>query len=273
MSSSEGEARPEAPVGPGGATSEDSFYGGRFHLVQPRGHGYRSGLDALLLAAAIPRAATGRLVDLGAGAGAVGLAAAARAPALRVTLVEREPEMAACARFTLALSANAALAGRIDVVEADLTLPRPAREAAGLSDGGFDLAATNPPFYGAAHRRSPDPLRAAALASPDPQALARWFAVAAALLRHGGGLAAILPPAVLGTVLSACEGRFGALALTPVHPAPERPAIRLVLTARRGSRAPSSVERPRFLAGEAGRPSVFADGIAAGTVGIGTLTA
>ena len=45
------------------ATRCDRFYGGRFALMQPQGRGYRSGLDALLLAATLPATATGRLAD------------------------------------------------------------------------------------------------------------------------------------------------------------------------------------------------------------------
>ena len=58
-------------------TRIDAFWRGRFALVQPVGQGYRSGLDALLLASTLSTDAKGRLADLGAGAGAVGFACAA----------------------------------------------------------------------------------------------------------------------------------------------------------------------------------------------------
>ncbi|MFC0209530.1 methyltransferase, partial [Chelativorans intermedius] len=54
----------------------DAFHRGRFHLVQPAERGHRAGLDAMLLAGAVPRAFCGQLADLGAGAGAAGLAVA-----------------------------------------------------------------------------------------------------------------------------------------------------------------------------------------------------
>ena len=47
----------------------DAFHRGRFWLVQPRQTGHRAGADALILAAAVPSAFSGRLADFGAGAG------------------------------------------------------------------------------------------------------------------------------------------------------------------------------------------------------------
>ena len=48
----------------------DAFHRGNFWLVQPRGKGHRAGMDAMMLAAAVPSHFAGRLADFGAGAGA-----------------------------------------------------------------------------------------------------------------------------------------------------------------------------------------------------------
>ena len=61
--------------------TEDALLGGRVRLLQPR-RGYRVAVDAVLLAAAIDAAAGERVLDLGAGVGAVGLCLAARVPGL-----------------------------------------------------------------------------------------------------------------------------------------------------------------------------------------------
>ena len=56
----------------------DAFLGGRLTLRQlPSGH--RAGTDAVLLAACVPPNAKGLGVDVGAGVGAAGLSALARA--------------------------------------------------------------------------------------------------------------------------------------------------------------------------------------------------
>ncbi|RFC63293.1 methyltransferase [Fulvimarina endophytica] len=228
-------------------TRIDGFYGGRFQLVQPARIGYRSGLDALLLAATVSPDARGRLLDAGAGAGAVGFAASVRAPGLTATLLEREPVMAGCARQGLQLAANSGLRGRVRVVERDL-LEKSAAQAPGEDAiGSYDHLLTNPPFRLPSDRVSPDPLRAAALNAPSPDFLAGWFRACLSLLRDGGRFAAILPPAVLPICLEVLSGRIGGPALTAIHAGEGEPAMRLVATGRKGSREPLVFLPPRHL--------------------------
>ena len=59
--------------------------------------GHRVGLDAVLLAAAAAGLPARRIVDVGAGVGAVGLALARRYPEAEVDLVEIDAETAALA--------------------------------------------------------------------------------------------------------------------------------------------------------------------------------
>ncbi|WP_102960291.1 methyltransferase [Mangrovicella endophytica] len=254
------------------ASSRDAFYGGRFMLCQPRGRGFRSGLDALLLAACLPADASGDAVDLGSGAGAVGFAAACRCPALRLTLVEVDPGMAGLCRQGLDLPDNAGFADRLRMVEADATAPRAIREAAGLHDGAFGTVLSNPPFNPQHHRRSADHLRARALSVADPAFLPRWIAVAAALLKPGGTLAMVLRPENLPAVLGSAGNRLGDLRIVPVQARSGEAAMRILLRAVRGSRAPLSI-RPSIVLHEAdGSPSETGIAIAAGamTVDFGT---
>ena len=117
-----------------GAHTTDAFHRGDFWLVQPKRAGHRAGMDAMMLAAAVPGSFSGRLADFGAGAGAAGLAVASRCPAARVVLVENAPEMAAYADLTLAYPGNAHLRERAEVLHADVSLAGKARTAAGLAD-------------------------------------------------------------------------------------------------------------------------------------------
>src|SRR6266699_1255879 len=73
--------------------TEDPVLGGRLRLKQPR-RGHRVGHDAILLAAACPARAGERVVDLGAGVGAAGLALALRAAGIEVALVEVDAGLA-----------------------------------------------------------------------------------------------------------------------------------------------------------------------------------
>jgi tRNA1(Val) A37 N6-methylase TrmN6 len=214
----------------------DAFHRGAFHLVQPALKGHRAGVDAMILASAVPDGFSGRLVDLGAGAGAAGLAVAARCPGSQVTLVERSVFMAGFARRTLAHPLNTDISRRVNLIEADVTLTGRARVAAGLPDNGFDFAILNPPFNAEADRRTPDAVKAEAHVMPKDM-FERWIRTAAAIVKPGGGIAIIARPASIGEMLDALSGRFGGLMLVPVQPRADEAAIRIVVRGTRGSRA------------------------------------
>lgn len=213
----------------------DAFHRGRFHLVQPATKGHRAGLDAMLLAASVPRDFAGSVADLGAGAGAAGFAVAARCARARVKLVERAQEMVACARASLALPENEPLAARIEVLQADVELTGRARSQAGLAERCVDFAVMNPPFNAAPDRASPDTLKRQAHVMA-PGLLERWIRTAAAIVTPGGGLAVIARPASLPDILLALEGRFGAPEVLPVHARDDAEAIRILVRARKGAR-------------------------------------
>ena len=69
----------------------ETFLDGRVKVTQPES-GFRSGLDAVMLAAAVPAASDQTALELGAGSGAASLCLAARVGGLRVTGVERDQD-------------------------------------------------------------------------------------------------------------------------------------------------------------------------------------
>lgn len=231
----------DAPVQP--------FLGGRIALAQPR-TGHRAGTDAVLLACAAPADFAGHAYDLGAGTGAAGLAVAQLAPAARVTLVEIDPDLARLARDNVLRNA---LAGRVMVVEADILAARADRRAAGLASGSAELVLTNPPFLDPQSARlSPDPARQRAHAMP-VGGLAAWIAAAADLLVTGGQCITIHRADALADLLQACTKDFGAVTVLPVQPRADQPATRVLLRARKGSRAPLSLRPGLVLHDAAGR--------------------
>lgn len=237
----------------------DAFHRGDFHLVQPV-KGHRAGMDAMMLAAAVPGSFRGRLADLGAGAGAAGLAVVSRCPEARVLLVERSPETADYASRSIALDSNSRIHGRAEVLVADVTLTGKARAAAGLEDAAFDYAIMNPPFNKANDRASPDLLRRGAHVMDD-ELFERWIRTAAAIVRPRGGMALIARPQSLPAILAAVEGRFGAAQIIPILPRNREPAIRIVVRSIRASRAPLSLMPPLAIHDEGDRFSAAADAI------------
>ncbi len=214
-------------------TTIDHFLGGRLEIEQPASGRHRAGLDALLLAATVPETASGRLVDLGAGVGTAGLAAALRAPDLAVRLAERDAE---ALRLAAANIRRNRLETRASVVEVDLLGRAGPREAV-LPRETAEHVILNPPFWRAgAVRRSPRPARAAAHVL-DAGGLEDWARVAAATLAPHGRLSLIFRGDGLDEILAALAGRFGAISIRPIHPRDGEPAHRLLVTAIKGSRA------------------------------------
>jgi tRNA1(Val) A37 N6-methylase TrmN6 len=214
----------------------DTFLGGRITLVQPT-KGHRAGLDAALLQALVPHDASGRAVDLGTGVGTIAFCVAARSPGLRVVGVEREADLVASALAALALPENADFAGRVAVIEADVADRRVLRDRPELGKPA-DWVLMNPPYRAPGREQpSPDPLRRSAH-SAETGALGLWVRTAANLLKPGGRLGLIHRADALPEVVQAIAGRFGDIRVLPVHPSSEAAATRILVRARRGSRAP-----------------------------------
>src|SRR4051812_19116393 len=96
--------------------TEDRLMGGRLRLRQPK-PGYRAGMDAALLAAAVEASAGERLLEAGCGAGAALLQVALHCPGARLTGVERDPAAGALARDNIGLND---LADRVEVLPGDV---------------------------------------------------------------------------------------------------------------------------------------------------------
>jgi tRNA1(Val) A37 N6-methylase TrmN6 len=239
-------------------TTEDAFLGGQLRLRQPRS-GHRAGHDAVLLAAATLAREGDRAVEFGAGVGTAGLSLARRAGSLELTLVEVDPRLARLARENAAL--NAILAS---VVVLDVTASSAAFAAAGLKPDGFDIVLMNPPFNDAArHRASPDPARASAHVSAEAM-LPRWVQAAMRLLKSGGHLTLIWRADGIAEVLASLGGGFGSLAILPVHADAAKPAIRVLVRAIKGGRAPTRILSGLVLNDESGVPNKHAAAILAG---------
>lgn len=236
----------------------DVFFGGSLRLTQPR-TGHRSGTDAVLLAGAAPDAQC--VVDLGSGAGAVGLGLLALGRAQRALLVERDPANAAFARANIALNGFAEKAA---VIEADITARAAVLHAAGLEKGMADLVVCNPPFNEPGrHRTSPDAARAAAHEmSPDGMPL--WLKAAARALSGNGRLVMIHRPEALPWLLPMIAARFGNLAVLPVQAREGEAASRVLIGGRLNSKAPARLLPALVFHGADGRFTGRAMAIQAG---------
>ncbi len=235
--------------------TEDLWLGGRLTLVQPK-RGHRVGTDAALLVAAAGAARQGRIVDVGAGVGAVGLALAKSSALASVDLVEIDPELAELAESN---ATRNGLRVRTRVLRLDVLDPRERREA-GLVESA-NCVVTNPPFFDAAAvRASPDKGRARAHVLLRA-GLVDWIEASLAMLAPGGRFLMIHRPDALATILAAIGTRLGSLALLPVHPAADASAHRLLVSGVKGSKAPLRIVPALILHGADGRLRGEADAI------------
>lgn len=218
------------------ATTRDAFLDGRLWLTQPE-KGHRAGHDALLLAASLTPKPGAHAVDLGAGVGTAGLALAGRCAGIRITLVEIDPALAALAAGN---AADNHLADRVRALALDVNASAGIFAEAGLPPGCADAVLMNPPFNADnRHRPSPDRQKARAHMA-DEALLPHWVRVARRLLVAGGDLALLWRPEGLVDLLPALRG-FGDIAIRPIHGRPDAPAFRLLVTARKASRAPLKI--------------------------------
>lgn len=228
----------------------DLFLGGTLHLSQPPRGSHRAGTDAVLLARLIAPGPGAVVCDVGAGTGAVGLACARIEPGCRVVLVERAPELADLARGN---AERNGLAACVAVIRADVLAPAAERRAAGLVPGMADVVLTNPPYFEPGrHRPSPHAGKAEAHDLP-AGGLEAWIRTCTDLLRPRGRIGLIHRADALHACLDALRNRFGAVELRPVHARAERPAIRVLIRAVKGSRAPLGLLPPLVLQGADGR--------------------
>jgi tRNA1(Val) A37 N6-methylase TrmN6 len=255
---------PDLPAGlgspaPAGELTEDRWLGGRLTLTQPK-RGHRVGTDAALLVAAAGDAQQGRIVDVGAGVGAVGLALAERSSLASVDLVEVDPKLAQLAESN---AARNELEARTRVLRLDVLNSRKRREA-GLAESA-SCVVTNPPFFDArAVRASPDEGKAQAhvMARAGANAtLADWIQASLAMLAPGGRFVMIHRPEALSAILAAIGSRLGAIALLPVHPTIGASAHRLLVLGVKGSKAPLRLAPGIVLHGADGRLTAEADAI------------
>lgn len=203
--------------------TEDTLLGGRVRLLQPR-RGYRVAVDAVLLAAAVDADPGTRILDLGAGVGAVGLCIARRVPHCHVVGIELQPELAALAERNAALNG---VSDRLRTIVHDLAEPLP------QALGTFDHVVTNPPYLAAAVA-DPSPDASKALATVESSAaLARWLEVATAALKPAGTLTLIHRRDRLDEVTTRlAKLGWGDLAVKPLTP-----AQRVLVRARRANSA------------------------------------
>lgn len=205
----------------------NGFLGGQIVVSQPS-TGFRSGLDAVMLAASVPAdhpAGGSKALELGAGTGAASLCLAARATDMRITGIEIAPDLVAIANANAAANA---MAGRVHFECADvLNLPPTLTRQ-------FDHVFANPPFYAPGGQTSPNAAKARAKA--DDGTLADWLRVGLKRTRSGGTFTVIVSADRLSDALGSLPN--AGITVFTLWPKAGVAAKRVLIQVRRGAKSP-----------------------------------
>ncbi len=199
----------------------ETFLDGRVKIAQPE-QGFRSGLDAVMLAASVPARDGQTALELGAGAGTAGLCLLARVPGVTLTGVEINQGLVALAHDNAAANGMTARFVAADIFALPAELKR-----------DFDQVFCNPPFHGEG-QASPDAARAAALM--DEGRLEDWLKLGLQRTVSGGFFTAILRADRLNQALAALPEK--GVAAFPLWPRAGEAPKRVIVQARKGSHAP-----------------------------------
>jgi tRNA1(Val) A37 N6-methylase TrmN6 len=217
-----------AEASPDNGVVENTLLGGRVRLRQPA-KGYRAGMDAALLAAAVAARPGDRVFEAGCGAGAVLMQIAARRTGVVLAGLEREPPAADLARQNAELNDAG---DRATIVTGDVAAGFKA-----LDLPAFDWAVSNPPFFDdETALRAPAPGKRAAWIADD--GLTAWTGILMAAVKDGGRILMIHRADRLADILSLLGDKCGSFAILPIQPFADQPAKRVLVRAIKRGKAP-----------------------------------
>ncbi|MFP4314349.1 MAG: tRNA1(Val) (adenine(37)-N6)-methyltransferase [Alphaproteobacteria bacterium] len=205
-----------------------SVLNGAVRLQQIEG-GFKTSIDAVLLAASCPAKNGQSILDLGCGVGSAGLSVLHRLPQSTLKGIDIQADHIEIA------NGNAALNNRQAVFEcADI------RSYQGAL---FDHVICNPPFEDAgAHLVSPSDKKAAARGHLQGDInLEDWVKCAFNNLKSGGSLSIIHKAGATQKILQAFGKSFGATEIIPLWPKSGKEAKRVIIRTRKHRKSPAHI--------------------------------
>ena len=214
-------------------TDTTGFLAGQIQLSQPI-DGYRAGIDAVLLASAMDISAGKKAVEFGCGPGTAIFCAAILNPEARFLGLEKDDAIATLANENLQFNDSQS---RVEIQNCDALDWK--------SDKAVDAIFFNPPFFDdPSSLRAPKPEKTAAWMNET--SLDDWIRTALKRLIEGGVLTLIHRADRLADILAALEAKAGDIQILPIQPRATQPAKRVIISARKVSKAPLCI-RPAIV--------------------------
>jgi tRNA1Val (adenine37-N6)-methyltransferase len=233
--------------GPGADETLDALFAGEIQVYQSRA-GYRFSLDAVLLAHFVTLKRRERIVDLGAGNGAITLMLAFLYPGARLVGIEIQPAMLERARRSVVLNG---FAGRVSMHSGDVRTPGTLGEAA-----SFDAVVCNPPYRTPLSGRV-SPNSEKRIARHEFEGTLRHFLHAGnVLLRRKGRLALIYPAfRCIDLIVAMRAAGIEPKRMRMVHSSRRSEASLVLVEGIKGGKSEIAVEAPLFVYDEQHRYS------------------
>lgn len=210
--------------------TEDFLLNGRVRLTQPT-RGYRTAIDPVFLAAAVPAQAGETVLDLGCGVGAASLCVAVRVAGCRVAGIDSHRGLVRLAGDN---ALRNGLGDRVMILAGNLLRP-PQR----LEPDSFAHVMANPPYLPGG-TATPSPIGTKARSNIEGDAdLAVWIRFALTMVRPRGTITFIHRADRLDSLLCLLAGRAGDIVVFPMWPGNGKDAKRVIVHARKGVASPT----------------------------------
>ena len=215
-------------------TEKVTFLNGQVMVRQAEG--YRAGLDAVLLAAAVRLNPGAKALELGCGAGTALICAAHQNPQAHFIGLEKDQEVFALAQGNIIENA---MQEYVQVVQGSVANPPES-----LRPDSFDQVFLNPPYFDdpSAIRR-PKTGKDSAFVNHG-LTLRDWIDTALRLTRAKGYITLIQRAERLDDCLAGFYGRAGDIRILPIVPRAGEAAHRVIIRARRNVKTPLVILSP-----------------------------
>jgi tRNA1(Val) A37 N6-methylase TrmN6 len=243
-------------------TDEITVLGQKVRLLQmPAGAGFRTSLDSVMLAAAVPAKSGDKVLDMGAGVGGATFCLLHRVEGIHVTGIEWESTYYDLALRNITLN-NAH--GKADFIHSDI------RDFGVEGKPIYHHVMVNPPYNEAGqHMPSLDEVKAKALGHLDSDlTLEDWILAGYRLLKSGGSLTMIYPTSGTDKIIRAMGKKFGAIEIIPLWPRVGVDSKRVIIRAIKGRHTPCIIRAGLVLHEVDGRYTVEADKVLRDGLGI-----
>lgn len=215
--------------------TNDYLLNKKIKIFQPI-NGYRASTDAVFLSSLIAKVKKAEsILDVGSGTGAISLCLAERFKEqnIQITGIELQPELAELSN--LSAQANG-FDNFLKYINADIR-----KKIKDLEPCSFNHVITNPPYT---EHDMPSPNPSKALAHNHHEfSLEEWIKFCIKMLKPQGWFYMINRAEAIDEILSVIHGKLGNISIIPLYSKLGQDAKRVVITARKDSKAPTVIKQ------------------------------